>query len=266
MRYMKWLATSFCLAATMFAAAESQAASCTYINTGDQGDNDHLWGSWGWQCQQSFINYWWDSFDFDSGDWDEGFGYEAPCDNARPLARTFNGLYALGYSTFNNPDCNTGVANITQWAMCWSAANIDELDGRCGNGGTSGTAATTHRGVDDYTELYWPFFYGMDVVQRAASVFHEARHANGCGHNAGTSCPRGGSCDNKWNQGCGTSTSQGANQFEVNYLSWYANSAWRTTPTLRTSAVSRANDILATGFRVDPCIRMSANGGTFKTC
>jgi len=266
MRYMKWLGTAICLGASLLVTVEAEAATCTWLNTGDQGDNDHLWSSWGWQCQQNFINYWWDAFDFDQDDWDSGFGHEAPCDTARPLARTFNALYALGYSTSNAPHCNTSEPNITHWAMCWSAANIDELDGRCGNGGTSGTAAHTERGLDNYTDLYWPFFYGMTVVERAATVFHEARHANGCGHNGGSGCPRGSSCDVAWGQGCGFFASQGANQFQVSYLSWYASSAWRTTPAMRASAVSRANSVLSTGFVVYPCIQMSSNGGTYRTC
>src|SRR5262245_4830265 len=120
--------------------SSSQAASCTYLNTDDQGDSYYLWDSRdGWQCRQQFIDYWWSSFDFDKEDWDEGFGWEAPCDNARPLARTFNALYALGYSSTNSPTCDTSSNNKTLWSMCWAAANLDELDGRCGNGTKEGT-------------------------------------------------------------------------------------------------------------------------------
>jgi hypothetical protein len=260
------LACSLALAASVFATSDAEAATCYYVNTSDQGDNAHMWGSWGWQCQQKFIDYWWNAFDFDKGDWDSGFGYEAPCDNQRPLARMFNSLYALGYSTINEPHCNSSVSNITHWAMCWSASKLDEVDGRCGSGTTEGTLARTVRGLDHYTEFYWPFFYGLDVSARAGTVFHEARHASGCGHNGGSSCKRGKSCDKAWGDGCREYRGQGANQFQVNYLAWYANSAWRTTPALRSSAVARANVVLANGYVTDPCIRISSTGNTYSVC
>jgi len=248
-------------------SATAHAATCSIPSTPDQGDAFAMWDASGWMCSQTFINYWWDAYDFDSDDWDGGFGYENPCDNARPLARTFNGLYSLGYSSTGSPSCSTSQSNITLWAQCWSASQIDELDGRCGSGTTNtGDAALTHRGVDDWTELYWPFFYGMTISVRGASIFHEARHAWGCGHNGGSSCLRGGSCDFSYGSGCTEGTMQGSNTYEVNYIAWYLNTAWRTTQGLKDAALARANDVLARGYVFDPCFRLSSNGTAVSVC
>lgn len=72
---------------------------------------------------------------------------------------------------------------------------IDELDARCGSGCPGPcpgcgrqTFATNFGGLDDKTELYWPFFYNRDVIQRASTIVHEARHADVKGHNGGTTC------------------------------------------------------------------------------
>lgn len=250
-------------------AGVAQAASCSYLATGDKGDSYYLWDAKdGWKCQQQFIDYWWSAFDFDKADWDEGFGWEAPCDNARPLARTFNALFALGYASTNAPTCDTSSANKTLWSMCWAAANIDELDGRCGNGTDKGTRATTFNYqtrplMDCYTELYWPFFYGENVVQRASTLFHEARHSggSGCVHNGGSSCPRGTSCDLAWNDGCaGRPGMDGANKYQVLYLESLAVFGWRVPSSLRSNAVSTANAILDGGFVVDPCKFVSSSG------
>jgi hypothetical protein len=255
------------VAASAAALLPTSARACTIPSTPDQGDSFAMWDGSGWGCSQVFINYWWDAFDFDSGDWDDGFGYEAACDNARPLARTFNGLYSLGYSSTGSPSCNSNQANITLWAQCWSASQIDELDAECGSGAShTGDAAFTVRGVDDYTELYWPFFYGMPTSVRGATIFHEARHASGCGHNGLYGCLRGGSCDFSYSDGCQESQSQGSNTYEVNYLSWYLATAWRTTQSLKDSALMHVNDVLQRGYTLDPCIRLSSNGSPYSVC
>ena len=253
---------------TAAALISATAHACSIPATEDQGDAFAMWDASGWQCSQSFINYWWSAFDFDEGDWDDGFGYEAPCDNARPLARTFNGLYSLGYSSTGNPSCSTSQSNVTLWAQCWSASQIDELDGRCGSGtrNTGAAASTLNDGLDHWTQLKWPFFYGMRISVRGGAIFHEARHAWGCDHNGGTSCPRGASCDFTFTNGCDGDTIKGSNSYEVSYLAWYLNTAWRTTQALKDSALVRANVVLQRAYIFDPCFRLSENGTTFSTC
>ncbi len=51
-----------------------------------------------WSCRQSSIDAFWSRYSMARDDWDDGFGFEAPCDQNRPLARTFNAIAALAYS------------------------------------------------------------------------------------------------------------------------------------------------------------------------
>jgi len=267
---LKAFAACAAAAFTLTASISASAETCHYISTGDQGDDYYIWGNAGWNCQQNFIDYWWDAFEFEKDYWDDGMGYAEPCNNAQPLARMFNALYALGYSSTNTPSCSTSGDDVTKWAMCWAADNIKRTWAKCGNGGTSGTLATTFRPTvgTKRTEFYWPFFYGQSVVRRASTVFHEARHASSCGHNAKDSdCDRGESCDKSWSDGCKDLGKQaGANRYQVSFLAWYIASAWRATSGLKDDARSRANDVLNRGFKSDPCFRISSSGGSYSVC
>jgi hypothetical protein len=242
------------------------AATCYYVSDGDQGDYYFMWGEAGWKCQQSLIDDWWERFDFDKGDWDDGFGYDDPCNYDKPLARTFNALYALGYARTNAPHC-TYTGNPLDWSLCWAGNQIDELDGRCGSGeaGPYGKTAHTQFGpvIDNYTELYWPFFYGTSVVERAAIIFHEARHASYCGHNAN----RCESCDHSWTDGCSWPYSgMGAITYHTVWLWWYVASATKYTTAMKDRALVRANENLAGRYDIDPCFRIASNGGSYMVC
>src|SRR5512146_2656748 len=196
-------------------------------------------------CNQPFINAVWGHFGFDKGDWDDGFGYEDPCNDNKPLARTFNALWLLAFSA---EDYATGASdfsgNALRWGYPYSASKIDELDGRCGSGQwNSGARATTYWGpvVDDRTVLKWPFFYGENVVQRAGTIVHEARHADGKGHNGGNKCPRGSSCDSSW-------TYFGSNTYQALYLWWFYVDGTRTTTAIRNRARIEGQSIIDRGF------------------
>lgn len=252
-------------AAVVGAPALARAETCSYLTTGDQGDDYHMDR---WACSQAHINWWWDAFTFQTDYWDDGMGWEDPCNNNKPLARMFNALYALGYSSTNSPTCSTSNSNMTLWAMCWSGNQIKRTRAQCGSGSEDGTLASTKRGatVTDRTEFYWPFFYGQDVVRRASTILHEARHADSCGHNGGDDCDRGTSCDKSWADGCqDLGNQQGANRWQITYLGWYVITAWRTTDALRDSARSRANNVLDQGFKDEPCLNMTASG-TLVSC
>jgi hypothetical protein len=228
-------------------AASAKADTCYYQpgNNNDSGDSFYV----NYTCNQAMIDQFWDHFDFDKGDWDDGFGWEAACDINRPLARTFNALYLLAYSA-QDYATNTGdfSGNALRWGYPYAASKIDELDGRCGSGNkNSGARATTQWGVlvDNYTQLKWPFFYGENVVQRAGTVVHEARHADWVGHNGGTGCPRAASCDTSWGY-------QGANMYQVLYLWWFHVDGTRTTSGMRNYAKTEGQNIIDTGFNTNP--------------
>lgn len=227
-------------------AGTAFADTCVYQpgNNNDSGDNFYIASV----CEQRFIDQFWNHFDFDKGDWDDGFGYDDPCNVNQPLARTFNALYLLAYSA-QDYATSTGdfSGNALRWGYPYSATKIDELDGRCGSGDrNSGARATTYTGLqDNRTVLKWPFFYGEVVVERAGTVLHEARHAGGKSHNGGTGCPRKASCDTSWGY-------EGANMYQVLYLWWFRVAGTRTTTAMKNRARSEAQSIIDRGFNTNP--------------
>ena len=130
-------------------------------------------------------------------------------------------------------------------------------------------------GFDDYTELYLPFFYNENSVERAGTLVHEARHADWCGHNGNdgsNKCPAlSNSCDEKYLDGCGgfgSPSGRGANGYQVLWLWWYAfeADAQHSSSTMKAWARDEANRILNTMFDVNPCFNITSNGSKVITC
>jgi len=232
------------LLATILLVQVAHGATCT-IPSSRVSTNESLYTSR--TCNQAFIDMVWAHFDFDKGDWDQGFGFHDPCNSIRPLSRTFNALWLLAYSAEDYATSTSDWSgNALRWGYPYSASKIDELNGRCGDG--TAIARTWWGGwifVDDRTNLYLSFFYNWSISARAGTIVHEARHAAGKGHNGGDDCPRGGSCDEKW-------TTYGANTYQVLYLWWYYVDGTRTTTALRNLAATRAQSIIDNGFVEKP--------------
>jgi hypothetical protein len=256
---------SILAAASLVLTHHSDAATCSRVPT---AKFDSFYAP-KWGCQQVFVNDMWSRFDFDHDDWDQGFGYDDPCNDNLPLKRTFNALMLLGYGVTNTPTCSTSSANVGMWAYCWSGNSIDELDGMCGNSPRARTNYTP--GIDNYTNLYMAFFYDETVVQRAGTIFHEARHAQGfCSHTSG--CVDGNdSCDPNFNNGCvgvGSGSGRGANAYTVLYMNWFATTArpdW-INQSIKDDAIAEATRYLNNRFETDPCFRLDSNGFSFQTC
>jgi hypothetical protein len=209
-------------------------ATCSSSVPDLDASGDNLYGSR--ICRQDFVHWAWDAFDFDEGDWVNGFGFEDVCNNTMPLGRTMGAIWALTYSSPNYPR-ESGDSNILEWGCKFARNAIDEVDGRCGNGGAfAGTY--TGAGADDRTELYLPFFYGQNVVLRAGTLLHESRHANGRDHDAGNN-------DSSWEY-------NGAWRWQVCWLAWFAIEGQFTTPALQLMARQRANNILNSRFNKPP--------------
>jgi hypothetical protein len=251
----------------MCADASSTSAQACGGSTSDIGDNFSMWDTNnGWGCQQQFIDYWWNAYDFDEGDWDNGMGYSDPCNNNLPLARTFNGMWHLGYVGTNTPNCDTTALNKTLWAQCWTAAATDEVDSDCYTGATATAKSCQDCDWEDCrTILHKPFFYSQNPARRAATLFHEARHTRngGCGHN-GESCARGSSCEESYTNGCEESWAgglqKGANSYEVIYIESYVFFGWRTTTPMKNNMVSAGNDLFSRAYDTVPCKSMLSNG------
>lgn len=240
-------------AQTLLAAAlglvslTARADTCFYQPGNNNTTGDTFYGAF--TCNQTYIDQFWNHFDFDKGDWDDGFGYEAACDINRPLARTFNALYLLAYSAEDYAkNTHDFSGNALRWAYPYAATHIDELDGRCGSGKKDkGDRALTwwEFGSDNRTELYWPFFYGESVVQRAGTILHESRHAAGKPHDTTPFCPRQAGCDSSWSY-------KGANMYQVLYLWWFRVDGTRTTQAMRDLARTEAQNIINSGFTTNP--------------
>jgi hypothetical protein len=250
-------------------ASEARADTCDTVRGTDPGVMTSFW------CTQPWIDFYWDAYDFDKGDWDDGFGWEAACDRRRPLARTFQAIELLNYASPNEAlQTNDFNGNILRWGGNYTIREFDELDARCGDGTKR---AHTQWGVfvDNYTELYIPFFYNENVVERAGTLMHEARHADWCGHsgNDGSNkCPaKSDSCDEKYLDGCsgiGSPSGRGADGYQVLWLWWYAfeADAQHSSSTMKAFARDEANRILNTMFDVNPCFNITSNGSKIITC
>jgi hypothetical protein len=207
--------------------------TCTFTVPNLDASGDNLYGPR--ICSQPFVDWAWDVFDFDRGDWDDGFGYESVCDNRRPLSRTLSGIWCLTYSAEDYTN-ESYSSNILQWGCRFARNEIDELDGRCGDG----TAlATTWWGplIDNSTELYLGFF-GAAVSLRAGILVHEARHADWKGHDRGNN-------DSSWGY-------NGAWRWHVCWLAWFAFAGTRTSAAMKTIARQSANNILNSRFVTPP--------------
>ena len=211
-------------------------ADCVWDRANSVSTGDTLYGPR--ICNQAFSDWAWDAFDFDKGDWDDGWGFDNFCDYEWPLGRTYAGLWCLTYSAGPKPnpaiDTNTP---ILEWGWRYAQNELDELDGRCTNGSY---VALTHWGgafVDDWTQLYLSFF-NEAVPLRAGTLLHEARHPGGKKHDAGNN-------DSSW-------AYNGAWRWHVVWLWWFWDRGQSTTLTMRTLARQKANAILSSKFTTPP--------------
>jgi hypothetical protein len=207
------------------------------------GDNHY--GSW--ICQQQYVSYFWNTYGFQGNKayWEDGWGWNDPCNTDLPLGRTFNGCYALTYSASDYLNDNWDAPqNILQWGRKYVRENIDELRAFCGDGTADASAS------GDTVELYLGYFYSEDVPERASTLLHEARHLGGKSHNS--KFPKGSvygegedGADSDWDF-------QGAWAFDAAYLAWYGVEGTRTTSALKALARQLANKILNNAFTNHP--------------
>jgi hypothetical protein len=209
-------------------------ASCTYVVPNLDASGDNLYGPR--ICWQAFIDWSWDAFDFDKGDWDNGFGYDDVCNNTMPLGRTLSGIWCLTYSSPRFPS-ESYSGNILEWGCRFARNAIDELDARCGDGTAFATTRTAIIG-DEWTRLFLGYFYNLGVSNRAGTLLHEARHADGKGHDSGNN-------DSSWGY-------NGAWRWHVCWLAWFAFEGTNTSTAMRTQATQRANNIINSRFDTHP--------------
>jgi hypothetical protein len=241
------------------ALAQPAAALCTPAQTATNlvGDDYYMCGGpgySGWQCNQAMISNFWNGFGFGSDDSWENRGYDDPCNNSMKLAQTFNALAVLGYAHTYSPNCDTNLEHVALGGLCYAGNQINKLRARISD--DDGNLASTGSGLNNRQVTLYNNFFTQDVGLRAGTIFHEARHADGCGHNAeDRNCYRKASCDKSWENGCpAAGNDAGANRYQVTFLRAYGVSP-HSTGTLRLAALQKANVILRDAFRDDPCFR-----------
>jgi len=195
-------------------------------------------------CSQVYVDYFWETYGFagNKSHWTGGFGWEDCCNTDLPLARAFNGCYALTYSAndYLNDDYAGACLN---WARRYVREHIEDLRAECGEGGT----------VADYSDgtvrLFRSFFYSKSAPGRSETLLHESRHS-ALSHNA--KFPKGSTfgegkdgADSNW-------AYNGAWMYGALYLWWYFAEGARTTSALRELARQRANVVIDGAFAEHP--------------
>jgi hypothetical protein len=198
------------------------------------------------QVTNQDISRYWSHFHMSKSNWDGGMGYEDPGNVNLPLAKTFNGQKALENST---PPGATPANSWLAFGYNWARSQIDELDGVC----NTNYVAFTRWGwfVDNYTNVAQPFFFNEFVAERAGTLMHEARHAEGWGAASHSGCcPFGtGGCDNDWAYGGGWN-------IEVSWLADFFFNGINTLQAQKDRARDMANTYLALAFCTDPGFRI----------
>lgn len=226
-------------------------ATCTATVPDKDVSGDNLYGPR--ICSQPFVDWAWTAHGFRKNYWDDGFGYEDPCNTDRPLARTFNAIWLLNYSAddYWNEEWSN---NILHWGRRYVRNQIDDLRSLCGDGSA---IARTHSGafVDDRIELYLGFWFSKDVPGRAETLIHESRHMGGKSHHAkfpaGSVFGAGKSgADSSWGY-------EGAWMYGALYLWWFYADGRRTTWALRQAARQRANLVIDNAFATHPGFTIS---------
>ncbi|MDN5856595.1 MAG: hypothetical protein L0K86_27920 [Actinomycetia bacterium] len=221
-------------------------ATCTYTVPDKNTSGDNLYGPR--ICSQPFIDWAWPAHGFRNNYWDDGFGYDAPCDTNKAVARTLNAIWLLNYSAddYWNEEWSN---DILHWARRYVRDQIDDLRSKCGDGSAYATSFSGFF-ADDRIELYLLFFYSEDVARRAGTLVHESRHQGGKGHNAEfpswSAYPVGDDgADSSWDY-------QGGWMYHALYLWWFYYAGTRTSWALRQSAKQKAQFIIDNAFAVHP--------------
>ncbi len=216
-------------------------ANCSQPATDNATSGDDLYGAR--TCWQEFVDWAWQAYGFQNSFWDDGFGYEDPCNRNLPLNRTMNALWVLCYSAddYTNDEYDN---NCLHWARRYTWNQIDSLRSLCGDGELIGQASGSN------VDLYLGFWYEYNAVSRAAILLHESRHIGGKPHDA--QFPAGSvygegedGADSTWGY-------EGAWMYETLYLWWFFADGRRTTQALRDRARQEGNVNIDNGFATHP--------------
>lgn len=217
-------------------------ATCSVPDIADKNvTGDSLYGPI--ICDQTFVDWAWPAYKFNSDYWKNGFGFDDVCNTDLPAARTLSALWLLNYSAedYMNEDWENSCLH---WGCRYVRDQVGDLRAMCGDG--SAIARTT----GGHIELYLGCFYSKDVPGRAETLMHESRHQGGKPHDANfpswSGYPVGKSgADSTWGY-------EGAWMYGALYLWWFYAEGTRTTPALRQAARVRAQYVIDNAFATHP--------------
>lgn len=251
------------LITVLMSFVSSSAAAQTLVTCGVNGfEHPLVWADTAVHnllgCTQQQADDAWKHFHMADGEWDRYGLHEDACNYNTPLGRTLKGITLLRNAS-SSPNCE-GTGSPLDWAYCYSSELIVKLVARCEDTTDEGDAAarTFTWGIDQWnerTELYSWFYYNFGPPVRAATLYHEARHAeDDCTHTS--NCMSGKeSCDPQFEHGCVGGNGKGAYAWTAIWLHRYAVEAHAgaINQDLREYAVAFANAVLGSNFDVTPC-------------
>ncbi len=204
--------------------------------------------SWVGKKPQEYVEYFWKTYHLVEKYWGHGFGYEDCLNNNLPLARMFNGLYALTYSAddYRNDNWNA-PQSVLQWGRRYVRENIDDLRAMCEpRDGPKDVNAKAFWGAgsDDRVETYKNFFYNENPPARAATLIHEAHHMNR-EDDTKHKVVNGKKMDQRWD-------GNSCYAIQACYLWWFWHSGVRTTQAMKDQALNDATAIINERFIEHP--------------
>jgi hypothetical protein len=181
----------------------------------------------------------WKDFKFEDKIWNVSAGVDQPCNLDFPLGRTFNTLWLL---LISHPDPAWNLADrsgsILRWGYNYAATVSTHLRLACD--GSITHALAFYNTPSRTMNVTWSWAMGSDIISRAGTIIHEARH-NNKPHSVERTCIRGMSCDPDWDY-------DGANTYEVSWYWAFYHWAVRTTTAHKDRAKVLGQDVLDTGF------------------
>jgi hypothetical protein len=126
-------------------------SGCIYQVPDKDISGDNLYGEG--ICNQDLVDWFWYSYNFDYDYWQGGWGFDKCCDTDKPLARTFNALWALNYSSDNPGDESYDNDNLLYWGGRYVREKMSgyKLRAMCGTDKTT-NATTFGPGCNQYHE------------------------------------------------------------------------------------------------------------------
>ena len=217
MRIAAMIACSGVLTFGMISVAAAETCDCPPTNAMSISSTlDPKWRAQ-WCSNQSVIDELWYGLNLDlTGDlWDEGWGYEDPCNDNLFLSRLFNAGFIIREVQAiaqHFPEPNSPNAGHKWWDFVHEKED-DGFEPKCCNANLTATPCclwATHFDAAISTNLCLAWGFNRGAADRSSTLVHEATHEDES-HISDNACLNGASCDTQYG-------AYNANTMEINYL------------------------------------------------